>query len=265
MAAIDLPGSLKTKVSQPLSLVITTLDNAATIGQCILSVRCADEILVLDSFSQDETVEIARSLGAKVVQEAFRGYGPQKQRAIELASHDLILLLDADESLDARLAGEIQRIVGQAPGHKAYRLLREEWLYWRWPARGTGLTDHLRLFDRRHVRMGRHPVHAAPEYPGTSPLLKGRLRHFGHRDIAGQLERINAYTAGGLEWSGQRRGGWVSLRLILSPTAAFIREYLFRRQFLNGWAGYLASRMAAWHAFLRYAKLMEARRNKLKG
>jgi len=252
-------------VRQPLSLVITTLNNAATIGECIASVPCADDVLVLDSFSEDGTEGIARSLGARVLQESFRGYGPQKQRAIDLARHDLILLLDADECLDQRLAAEITGIVTRGPGEKAYRMQREEWLYWKWPAPGTRLTDHLRLFDRRQVRMGRHPVHAAPEFPGKSKLLKGRLRHYGHADIAGQADRINTYTSGSTAWTARHKGGWTGLRLVAAPLAAFVREYLFRRQFVNGWAGFIASRMAAWHAFLRYAKLMESRRHKSKG
>lgn len=248
-------------MSRPLSLVITTCDNAATIGECIASAPFADEILLLDSFSGDSTVEIARSLGARVVQEAFRGYGPQKQRAIDLASHDLVLLLDADERLDARLAQEIRQLVSSASDLKAWRLRREEWLYWRWPGRGTRLTDHLRLFDRRHVRMGRHPVHAAPEYGGLSPLLAGRIRHHGYPDIAGQVDRINAYSSGGADWSEQHKNRFTGLRLIFAPPLAFVRDYIIRRQFVNGWAGFIASGMAAWHAFLRHAKRMEKKRH----
>jgi hypothetical protein len=248
-------------MSLPLSLVITTLNNAPTIQACIASVPCADEILVLDSFSQDGTEQIARSLGARVVQESFRGYGPQKQRAIDLAKHDLVLLLDADECLDAALAREILRIIQSPTRRQAYRLQREEWLYWKWPGRGTRLTDHLRLFDRRHVRMGAHPVHAAPEFAGHSPRLNGRLRHYGHRDIAAQVDRINAYSSGGVAWAEEHKGRLVAVRLVCAPPVAFVREYLLRRQFLNGWAGFIASAMAAGHAFLRYAKLMEKRRH----
>jgi hypothetical protein len=119
---------------------------------------------------------------------------------------------------------------------------------------------HLRLFDRRHVRMGDHPVHAAPEYAGNSPLLRGHIRHYGHQDLAGQVERINAYSTDGASFPAGSVSGSPGLRMILAPGAAFVREYLFRRQFLNGWAGYIASRMAAWHAFLRHAKRMEDQR-----
>jgi len=245
-------------VSRALSLVVTTRNNAATIGDCLRSVPCASEILVLDSFSEDDTVPLARALGARCVQEEFRGYGPQKQRAIDLASHDWVLLLDADEALDKELAAAVRQVLLEPGGPDAWRLRREEWLYWRWPHRGTRLTDHLRLFDRRCVRMGHHPVHAAPELvsgrPGKScPALPGRLRHFGHADLAGQVDRINHYTSAGL---GEPTG-LTKTRLLFAPPAAFVREYLFRRQFLNGWAGFIAARMAAWHAFLRHAKRLE--------
>ncbi len=249
-------------MNQPLSLVITTFDNAATITKCIASVPFADEVLVLDSYSQDGTDDLARSAAARVIQEEFRGYGPQKQRAIDLARHHLILLLDADEELDDVLAQHIQAICRNETEVVAYRLLREEWLYWRWPGRGTRLTDHLRLFDRRQVRIGDHPVHAAPEYAGISPLLRGRLRHYGHQNLAGQLERINAYSTGSATHSSGHAADSPGLRMVFAPGAAFVREYLFRRQFLNGWAGFIAARMAAWHAFLRHAKKMEEQRRK---
>lgn len=243
----------------PLSLVITTRDNAATIERCMASVPFADEVLVLDSNSTDGTDELAQRLGARVVREAFRGYGPQKQRAIELARHDRVLLLDADEALSPSLAAEIDALLSTPGPLPPGRLRREEWLYWRWPRAGTRLTDHLRLFDRRDVRFSEHPVHAAPFTNRRTRLLRARLRHYGHADIAGHVERINAYTSAAAGWAGGGPLG-ARARLLLSPSAAFLREYVLRRQFLNGWAGFIAARLAAMHAFLRHAKRLEARR-----
>lgn len=243
--------------STGLSLVITTKNNASTIDGCIQSASFADEILVLDSFSEDDTVSKAEAHGARVVQEKFRGYGPQKERAIELASHDFILLLDADEALNSELAGQVMRVTGKQERAEAYRFRREEWLYWRWPGKSTRLTDHLRLFDRRKIRMGKHPVHAAPEYDGHAPVLPGKLRHFGHEDIAGQVDRINIYTTESRSMDADRSSFFTGLKVILAPPAAFFREYILRGQFLNGWAGFIASRLAAWHAFMRHAKRME--------
>lgn len=246
----------------PLSLVVTTRDNAATIARCLLSAPFAAEVLVLDSGSTDGTEVLARELGARVVTEPFRGYGPQKQRAIAIAHHDLVLLLDADEALSPALAREIEALLRSGAPFPPCRLRREEWLYWRWPRAGTRLTDHLRLFDRRTVRFGDHPVHAAPESGQRAQVLHGRLRHYGHADIAGQVDRINHYTSAASHWTSRPRApAWVAgLRLVLAPAAAFLREYLLRRQFLNGWAGYIAARLAATHAFLRHAKRLEAQR-----
>ncbi|MEJ8568736.1 glycosyltransferase family 2 protein [Elongatibacter sediminis] len=243
----------------PLSLVITTRDNRATLERCVRSVPFADEVLVLDSLSTDGTDSLAESLGARVVREAFRGFGPQKQRAIGLARHDQVLLLDADEALSDELAAEINTLLQAATELPPCRLRREEWLYWRWPRAGTRLTDHLRLFDRRTVRMSDHPVHAAPRTDRPTRLLRGRLRHHGHADIGGQLRRIDVYTSGAAHW---RAGpAWLEgLRMILAPPVAFLREYVWRRQFLNGWAGYIAARLAATHAFLRHARRLEGKR-----
>ncbi|MDX1380866.1 MAG: glycosyltransferase family 2 protein [Xanthomonadales bacterium] len=243
-----------------LSLVLTTLDNAGTLAAAIRSVPFADEVLVLDSHSSDDTVEIARTLGGRVVQESFRGYGPQKQRAVDLAAPDWVLLLDADEAVDEVLAAAICETLSVGPRAAGYRLRREEWLYWRWPAPGTGLTDHLRLFDRRRMRMSEHPVHAAPVVDGPVAVLPGRLRHYGQRDLDAQVARINDYSSQAAAWRIARGRPLAGLRLLLAPPLAFLREYLLRRQFLNGWAGLINARVAEFHALLRHAKEMEARR-----
>ena len=141
-------------MTEPVSLVVTTLNNAATIERCLRSVPFAKEILVLDSFSSDASIELATKLGARIEQQAFAGYGPQKQCAISMAKNDWVLLLDADEELSLALAEEIKTLMNSGPTVSGYRLLRAEWLGWRWPSPGTRLTDHLRLFDRRMMKMG---------------------------------------------------------------------------------------------------------------
>ena len=245
-------------MSVPLSLVVTTRNNAETLAACLDSATFAAETLVLDSDSTDATRDIAASRGARVIVEAFRGYGPQKQRAVDLAAHDWVLLLDADEVVSEELGASICNELTRSPRAHGFRLQREEHLYWRWPAPGTRLTDHLRLFDRRHMTMSDHPVHAAPEVDGPCPLLNGRLRHLGQGSLHAQVQRINEYTSGAAEVPRPAS----TLRLLLAPAAAFLREYLMRRQFLNGWAGYTAARVAAFHAFLRHAKRLEDRRVK---
>ena len=249
-------------MAEPVSLVVTTLNNAPTIKRCLLSAAFAQEMLVLDSFSTDTSVKIASALGARIEQQAFAGYGPQKQRAVSLANNDWVLLLDADEELSPELAKEIEAVLESRPTVAGYRLLRAEWLAWRWPARGTRLTDHLRLFDRRKMKMGDHPVHAAPEVYGDTITLKGRLLHHGEKDLHARLDRINRYTTGSVPVKLAQQSRFLRLKMIFYPSLAFLKEYLIRRHFLNGWAGFIASRSAAIHAFVKYAKVFEAMRMK---
>jgi glycosyltransferase involved in cell wall biosynthesis len=131
----------------PLSAVVTTLDNAATLDECLRSLAFCDEIVLLDSGSRDETVAIAQRRGARIYTEPFKGYGPQKQSAVDKATHDWVLLLDADEQLADGAQASIERALA-APRAEGYRLARREWLFWRWPHPATRPNWHLRLFRR---------------------------------------------------------------------------------------------------------------------
>ena len=242
---------------EPVSLVVTTLNNAMTIERCLASATFAQEILVLDSYSTDTSTEIAGKLGARIEQQAFAGYGPQKLRAVSMARNDWVLLLDADEELSPGLAKEIEAVLEAGPDVAGYRLLRAEWLGWRWPAGGTRLTDHLRLFDRRKMEMGEHPVHAAPEVEGNTRTLKGRLLHHGEKNLHARIDRINRYTTGSVPVKIAEQARFLRLKMVFYPPLAFLKEYLLRRHFLNGWAGFIASRSAAMHAFVKYAKVFE--------
>ncbi|MBP8648166.1 MAG: glycosyltransferase family 2 protein, partial [Thermomonas sp.] len=148
-----------------LSGVVTTLDNASTLEDCLASLAFCDEIVVLDSGSSDATLAIAARHGARTASQAFAGYGPQKQAAIGLASGDWILLLDADEHLTAAGRSAIERELA-APRADGYRLPRREWLFWRWPHSATRANWQLRLFRKATGRMNDVPVHAAPEVAG---------------------------------------------------------------------------------------------------
>jgi glycosyltransferase involved in cell wall biosynthesis len=242
-----------------LSGVVTTLDNAATLEACLSSLAFCDEIVLLDSGSSDTTLEIARRHGAHIATQPFAGYGPQKQAAIERASGEWILLLDADEHLtdEGRLAIERELIAPRADG---YRLPRQEWLFWRWPHPGTRPNWQLRLFRKAHGRMNEVPVHAAPEVAGCVLDLDAPFRHYGEPRLADRVDKVNRYSSGLVAHKRGKRPRFMALRLLLYPGVAFLKLYLGKRYFLNGWAGYFAARTQAFYAFLKYAKVLEARR-----
>ncbi len=249
------------------SLCVTTLNNESTIGRCLESAPCADEIIVLDSYSSDGTVAIAERAGAKVHQQTFAGYGPQKQAAIDLASHDWVLLLDADEELTPRAQDEIVDVLTQlatkAQDVTGFELPRIEQMFWRMQSANSRLNYFLRLFDRRRSKMSDMPVHAAPKTDGRVLRMESPFLHFGEPDIHTKVAKINAYSSGLVADKAHKRGAW--WRMIVYPPYAFLRSYVIKRQFLNGWAGFIASVVMAFYAFLKYAKLFEYQQNESGG
>lgn len=244
---------------QPLSAIVTTLDNGATLAGCLASLAFCDELVLLDSGSTDATQAIAAAHGARIHVEAFKGYSLQKQSAIDKATHDWVLLLDADESLTPEGRAAIEREL-EAPRADAYRLPRQEWLFWRWPHPGTRPNWQLRLFRRSQARMNQVPIHAAPQSSGRVIDLHAPFRHFGERDLAVRVDKVNRYSSGLVQHKRQRPPRLLGLRILLYPGFSFLRFYIGKRYFLNGWAGYLAARTHAFYAFLKYAKVLESLR-----
>lgn len=250
---------------EPLSLVVTTLDNAATLRRCLASAAWADDIVVLDSGSTDATLAIAAEFGARVFHEPFKGYAAQKQSAIDKARHRWTLLLDADEALDDAARGVIEHAL-QAPQAAGFRLPRREQVFWTFNHAGVRLNTHLRLFDRERVRMNAVPVHAAPETREPVATLRGAVFvHYGEPDIATKVAKINAYSSGLVEHKRARRQRFLAARLLVYPYVFFLRQYLGKRWFLDGWAGFINAVTAAYYVFLKYAKVYEAQRRSDEG
>ena len=246
-------------MSARVSGVVTTLNNAATLDDCLASLSFCDELVVLDSGSHDATVQIAGRHGARIAAQPFAGYGPQKQAAIDLASGEWILLLDADEHLADAGRAAIERELA-APRADGYRLPRQEWLFWRWPHPGTRANWQLRLFRKDRGRMNMVPVHAAPEVDGRVLDLAAPFRHYGEPRLADRVDKINRYSSGLVEHKRGKRTRLIALRLLFYPGVAFLKLYLGKRYFLNGWAGFFAAKTQAFYAVLKYAKVLEAQR-----
>jgi len=244
---------------EPLSVVVITFNNADTLDACLSEVDWAEEIVVLDSGSTDDTVAIARKHGARIAVHPFDDYGPQKQRAYDMASHDWILNLDADEILSPGTREEIERAL-QQPTHAGFRLPRRERMFWTVQHRWSWRNGHLRLFDRRRGGMNDVDVHAAVEVRGpVKTLRRADFINDGDGDIATRVEKINRYTTGMVAYKLRTRQRFTGLRMVFYPPVFFLRQYIGKRYFLNGWAGFIASVTGAFYAFLKYAKLHEAR------
>ncbi len=243
----------------PLSAVVTTFDNAGTLEACLASLAFCEDRVVLDSGSGDATREIAERHGARVFVEPFKGYGPQKQSAVDKAAHDWVLLLDADEEMTATGRARIEHELA-APRADGYRLARREWLFWRWPHRWTRPTWQLRLFRRSRGALNDVPVHAAPEVRGRVRDLFAEFLHHGEAELAVRVDKINRYSSGLAARKAGRPQPLAWVFLTLYPSWTFLRMYLGKRYVFSGAAGFLAARTQAFYAFLRYAKAYEARR-----
>jgi glycosyltransferase involved in cell wall biosynthesis len=240
-----------------LSVTVITKNEAADIRAALASVRWADEIIVVDSESTDDTVAIARQMTERVVVRPWGGYVAQKNFAASLASNDWVLSLDADERVTPALALEIQRTLTN-PVHKAYRMPRVTWHLGRWIRTTDWYPDEqLRLYDRRSARWTGQYVHEAVDVEGTVGRLQGEIEHFAYRDISDHLETIDRYTtyaARQMNETGRRAG---LLQLAGHPPLAFLRNYIARGGIRDGIPGLIISSLNAYYVFLKFAKLRE--------
>ncbi|MDE3154156.1 MAG: glycosyltransferase family 2 protein [Acidobacteriota bacterium] len=241
-----------------LSVTIITKNEAADIGAALASVAWADEVVVVDSESTDDTVAIARRSTDRVIVRPWPGYIAQKNFAAAQAAHDWILSLDADERVTPELAQEIRALVDAGPADAGYWIPRVTWHLGRW-IRSTDWypDDQLRLYDRRRASWTGRYVHEGVRVEGRVGRLRHELQHYAYRDIADHLETIDRYTtfAARQMFEDGRRAGLLDIGL--HPPFAFFRNYALKRGFTDGVPGLIVSAMNAWYVCLKFAKLWE--------
>lgn len=241
----------------PLSLVVITRDAAGSLADCLASAAFASDVVVVDSGSRDDTVEIARRFGARVIVERWRGYGPQKAFAVAAAANDWVLCLDADERVTPELERAIRAAFASgAPRAGAYAMARRNRFLGRWLAHGEGYPDwKLRLFDRRRARWSDDAVHERVLADVPVARLEGDLLHASAESIEDYVSKQNRYTtlqAEAMHARGEHAG---FAQLALSPAARFFRFYVLKLGFLDGAAGFAHIAIGAFASFLKYAKL----------
>jgi glycosyltransferase involved in cell wall biosynthesis len=239
----------------PLTLVVITRDAGLQLEECLASAAFAAETIVVDSGSRDDTVEIARRLGARVVSHEWLGFGPQKNFAVKQAAHDWVLCLDADE----RVSRELERSLRAAmiePRHSAYAMARRNRFLGRWLAHGEGYPDwSVRVFDRRRARWSEDAVHEHVLTEGSIARLDGDLLHASGESLEAYLAKQNRYTTLQAEAMHARGERFSFLRLLLSPPIRFLRFYVLRGGFLDGTAGLVHIAIGCFNSFCKYAKL----------
>lgn len=245
-----------------LTVTVITRNESANIEGALQSVQWADEIVVVDSYSVDETVAIAERNRARVALHEWGGYSAQRNYAADVASNDWILALDADERVPPELASEIQRIMREGSILGGYRMPRLSYYLGRWIHGTDWYPDYqLRLYDRRIGQFNGKRVHESVELkygrPGT---LEHGLQHYPYRDISDHVTSIDHYTTlAAEEWyaEGRRTN---PIEVAIHPPAAFIRNYFVRRGLLDGLPGLLISILNSYYVFLKIVKLWELQR-----
>lgn len=242
----------------PVTVTVIARDESANISACLASVAWADEMLVVDSGSTDDTVERARAAGARVIVREWPGYSAQKDFAAAEARHDWILSVDADERVTPDLGAEIRRTLSGEPAVAGFRIPRVTWHLGRWIRTTDWYPDpQLRLYDRRRAHWNGRQVHESVVPDGTVGRLNGELQHYAYRDIGHHLATMNRYTtlaADQMLADGRRA---TALDLVIHPPAAFVRNYVLRGGFRDGLVGFIISAMNAGYVFLKFAKLWD--------
>jgi len=246
-----------------LSTVIMTFNEEAKIERCIRSVlEISDEVVLIDSFSTDKTVEIAQSLGAKVIQHKFLGYIKQRELTISEASHDFVLALDADEYLSVDLANEIKLLKNKAKAD-AYYLNRSNAINNYFLKHGSWFPHRIvRLFFKNKVKCEGNPPHdrISAVDGSTTTKLKGLLMHHCNEDIHDRIVTVNKHSTIAAKHRFEQGQRTTYLRILLKPIWKFIVEYFFRLGFMDGFYGYLMAKTTAQYIYLRESKLMEIQR-----
>jgi glycosyltransferase involved in cell wall biosynthesis len=239
----------------PLTLVVITRDAGAQLEECLASAAFAAETIVVDSGSRDDTVEIARRLGARVVSHEWLGFGPQKNFAVKQAAHDWVLCLDADERVSRELEHSLRAAMIE-PRHSAYEMARRNRFLGRWLAHGEGYPDwSVRVFDRRRARWSEDAVHEHVLTEDSIARLDGDLLHASGESLEAYLAKQNRYTTLQAEAMHARGERFSFLRLLLSPPIRFLRFYVLRGGFLDGTAGLVHIAIGCFNSFCKYAKL----------
>lgn len=244
----------------PISLVIITYNEEQNIARCIESVGpLADEIVVVDSFSTDNTETICRKYGVKFVQHVFEGHIQQKNYAITQASHPNILSLDADEALSDKLRDSINKVKQhwECDGYYFNRLTN---YCGKWIRHSGWYPDRkLRLFDSRKGRWAGINPHDSYELKQGSTVcwLKGDLLHYCFSSIQEHVEQTNKFSEEGAKALYNKGKRSNTLKIIVKSAARFFRNYFLKQGFRDGYYGYLICSISAFSALLKYAKLRE--------
>ena len=256
------PFAITMGKSFPITAYTLTYNEGKQIRATLESIRWADEIIVVDSFSTDDTLDIARDCGARILSEEFRGFGDLRNRALDAASHDWVFSLDADERCTPELAAEIRR-ESEAPRHDAYHVPRKSHFMGQWMRHSGWYPDYRQpqFFNRAKMRYRNDLVHEGFELNGRLGYLREHVLQYPWPTVevaTAKLQRYSTLMAQRYAHMNKR----ASLgKLVGSPAGMFFKVYFLQQGFRDRQNGFILAVLYAYYTFLKYAKLAELQRS----
>ncbi|HVP37114.1 MAG TPA: glycosyltransferase family 2 protein [Terriglobales bacterium] len=239
-----------------ISAIIIVYNEEKNIQRCLESLSWADEIVVVDSFSQDRTKDIASSFTNKIFDLEWQGFGKQKEFARQKASNDWVLSIDADEVVSEKLREEIKSIINKNNSLDGYYIPRLSNFLGRWIKHSGWFPDRvLRLFRKDRAEFDESPVHEKLILDGKSGFLKNEILHYTDPDISHYLSKLDRYTTLSAQKLLTEGRNPTLFDLLFRPMAIFFKMYLFKSGFLDGWQGFVLACFSSFHVFVKYAKL----------
>jgi len=241
-----------------LSVVIITKNNELIIEKCLQSVVWADEIIVVDSGSTDNTISICNKYKCKVIKSEWLGFGRTKQLAVKLASHSWVFSIDSDEVCSAKLKGDIIKLINNQNNVSGYRIKRQTY-YLNKPIHYCGWQNDypIRLFRKDKGTFNTNEIHEYVELDGEIKNITSLLLHFSFPTISSHLEKINTYSSLSAKVAFEKNKKSSLLAAILKGTFKFFKMFILQLGFMDGMTGLILSKNSAFGVYLKYIKIYE--------
>jgi len=243
----------------PISAVIITFNCGEILKKTLEAVEWCDEIVIVDSGSTDQTLDICRRFGCHIHHHPFEGYGKQKKHAVQLAKYDWILSIDGDEVISNALQGEIESLLSKdsVNGNGFYLPVTLVFMDRTFRYGNENKMLHLRMFNRNFGNFNELPVHEGIQLEGITAALKHEILHYSYLNVHHYIEKLNKYTsfyADDASLKGKKANrAIIAIRLPFD----FLKHYFLKRNFLNGYEGFVWSVLSTFYSFVKYVKLME--------
>jgi glycosyltransferase involved in cell wall biosynthesis len=254
------------KEIQKISILLPTFNVESTVRATLKSVEWADEIIVIDSFSDDDTIKIASEYGAKVFQHEYHNSAKQKNWAIQHCSNQWIFQIDSDEILEEKAEEIIRNAINNAGENThCFKMPRKNHVLGKWVKYGGLYPDwEFRLFRKEHGEWRDREVHSKVIVPGEIGMLDTPLIHHGMPNISKQLSNLDRYTRYEADELNKTNIKFSFVKWILGPTYIFMKRYFILQGFRDGWRGFFLAVYASFYIFVSHTKLLEIQLLKLK-